>query len=299
MNRMSALASTAMFAALAGTAHADKAVEIRFAGEFAGNAFSCANAYDGIGVTGSTVNVADFRVYVSGVALTRADGTAVPVALDQDGKWQLHDVALIDFEDASGGCINGTPETNMLVRGTVPDGDYTGLRLDIGVPFAHNHGDPTLAGSPLNLTAMFWNWQGGYKFMKVDLATNGLPIEKMQSASDHSGQPAADAKPAPKGWSLHLGSTMCAADSKTTAPSACKNPNLVAVAFAAFDPATNVVTIDPARVLTEANVDVNAPETSPGCMSFPKDADCNVVMAKLGLAYDGIPAGQQTLVGMR
>jgi hypothetical protein len=43
-------------------------------------------------------------------------------------------------------------------------------------------------------------------------------------------------------------------------------------------------------VLSQANVDVNAQGTSPGCMSFPKDADCPPVMGALGLAYDGVPA---------
>lgn len=278
---------------------ADKPVEIKFAGDFAGKAFACGAPVEGIGVTHSVVSVADYRLYVSGVALTRADGSEVPVKLDQDGKWQLDDVALLDFEDATGGCVNGTPDTNMAVRGTVPDGDYVGLKLAVGVPFDKNHQDPTLASSPLNLTAMFWTWQGGYKFMKVDLATSGLPIEKAAAEADHSGQPAAGAKPPAKGWALHLGSTMCAADSKTSAPKDCKNPNRIPVAFAAFDPAKNVVVIDPAKALAEANVDVNAPETSPGCMSFPKDADCVSVMPKLGLPYDGAPAAEQSLVTMR
>jgi hypothetical protein len=43
----------------------------------------------------------------------------------------------------------------------------------------------------------------------------------------------------------------------------------------------------------------NAPETSPGCMSFPKDADCMTVMGKLGLPYMEVPAGAQSLVSMR
>lgn len=285
--------------AIPAAALADKPVEIRFAGEFAGKPFACATAYEGVGVTKSTVNVADFRVYVSGLALTKADGSEVAIKLDQDGKWQVEDVALLDFEDASGGCVNGTPDTNMSVKGMVPDGDYVGLKVAVGVPFAMNHRDPTLAPSPLNLTAMFWNWQGGYKFMKVDLATAGLPIEKAAAEADHTGQPAAGAKPPAKGWALHLGSTMCAADSKTTAPSACKNPNLIPAAFAAFDPAKNVVVIDPAKALVEANVDVNAPETSPGCMSFPKDPDCVTVMPKLGLGYDGAPAGDQAILSSR
>jgi hypothetical protein len=53
-------------------------------------------------------------------------------------------------------------------------------------------------------------------------------------------------------------------------------------------------------VLSGANVDVNAKGTSPGCMSFPKDADCPPVMGALGLAYDGIAAsGPQRLFSAR
>ncbi|MEO1104716.1 MAG: metallo-mystery pair system four-Cys motif protein, partial [Pseudomonadota bacterium] len=99
--------------------------------------------------------------------------------------------------------------------------------------------------------------------------------------------------------SLHLGSTMCASQSRTTPPSACANPNHVDVMFDVFDPATNTIVIDPAPVLAMANVDENAPETSPGCMSFPDDPDCTTVMPRLGLAYGDVPGEPQQLVTMR
>jgi hypothetical protein len=57
-----------------------------------------------------------------------------------------------------------------------------------------------------------------------------------------------------------------------------------------FNAASNVVVIDMGRVLANSNVDINTAGTSPGCMSFPKDADCPAVMSALGLAYDGVPA---------
>lgn len=53
-------------------------------------------------------------------------------------------------------------------------GRYTGLAFDMGVPFALNHADVTAAPSPLNIQALWWNWQGGYKFMRVDMRT-GAP----------------------------------------------------------------------------------------------------------------------------
>jgi uncharacterized repeat protein (TIGR04052 family) len=139
---------------------------------------------------------------------------------------------------------------------------------------------------------MFWNWQGGYKFLKFDAAS--------------AGQPTTVAPPDPRGggsasgFSVHLGSTVCAAASKTSAPSACQNPNRVIVEFRGVDPAKRTIVADIGRVLAGANVDVNAPKTSPGCMSFPKDGDCPPVMGALGLPYDGVAApGAQQLFAVR
>ncbi|WP_235442167.1 MbnP family copper-binding protein [Rhabdonatronobacter sediminivivens] len=279
--RILALAVTT---ALATPALADQPVTINFAAEMAGTLFTCAQAYEGIGVTDSTVEVADFRVFVTNARLIGADRAETPIALDQDGIWQLDNVALLDFEDATGTCVNGTPDMNTSLRGTVPAGEYTGLAFDIGVPFELNHGDPTLAASPLNLTAMFWNWQGGYKFIKIELSSTGLPVTH-------------DAN---RGWALHLGSTGCASEARTVAPEAeCANPNLVDVRFDSFDPAADTVIPDVAPVLAEANVDMNIPETSPGCMSFLNDDDCMPVMSRLGLPFRDIAAGEQLFATMR
>lgn len=280
------VALTASLLATSALAQDRQPVDIRFAGEFAGKPFSCAERYSGIGTTGSTVSVTDYRLYVSEVALLRADGSAVFVDLEQDGRWQHQNVALLDFENGRDACSNGTQETNDRVRGSVPRGDYVGLVFTIGVPFALNHADPTLASSPLNLTAMFWTWQGGYKFIRVDLSTAGRPI-------------VAGPSPAPSGWSLHLGSTACAAASRTSPAASCANPNRVTIRLPRFDASRNVIVIDPAPVLSAANVDVNAPETSPGCMAFLNDPDCLSVMPRLGLAYGGEAPRPQELVRMR
>ncbi len=267
-------------------------VTLRFTAQVAGQPFACGQSYTGIGSTRSTITPSDYRFYVSELHLIDTQGRAVPLALTQDGTWQLDNLALLDFEDGSGPCRNGTAATNTTVRGSVPSGHYTGLRFTLGVPFARNHGDPTTAPSPLNLTAMFWNWQGGYKFIKFDTAT--------------SGQTATTAPPDPRGggnasgFSVHLGSTVCASASRTEAPAACQNPNRVTVQFDRFDAANQVVVADIAAVLAGANVDVNAPGTSPGCMSFLGDADCPPVMGALGLAYGGVAApGPQRLFSVR
>ena len=75
-----------------------------------------------------------------------------PSCTEQDGLWQYENVALLDFEDKTGGCRDvGTVETNAQVVGTVPEGDYTGLTFDLGVPFELNHIDASTAPSPLNV----------------------------------------------------------------------------------------------------------------------------------------------------
>jgi uncharacterized repeat protein (TIGR04052 family) len=301
--------SLAFVAALvASPALADMKIEIPFEVQIGGQPLSCAASYADIGTTKSTVQVADFRVYVSNFRMIGADGSEVPVALDNDGTWQLDGTALLDFEDGTGTCLNGTVETNMVVRGTVPDGAYAGLLFDIGVPFAQNHGDPTLAASPLNLTAMFWSWQAGYKFIKIDMATSGQPLPPPMKMGMASGDMAsgdmgkADDAPkmdmsGPMGWEIHLGSTGCASDSQTTSPKdQCANPNRIAVKLDNFMPGMegmDKVVLDPAPVLAAANVDVNAKETMPGCMAFPGYADCPPVMAALGLSYEGAAPGAQ------
>jgi uncharacterized repeat protein (TIGR04052 family) len=230
-------------------------------------------------------------MYVSQVKLVRKDGTAVPVSLTQDGVWQYQNVALIDFENGEGPCRNGTTPTNTSVRGSVPTGEYTGVELTVGVPFTLNHQDPTVATSPLNSTAMFWNWQGGYRFIKFDTASSGLS-EQRPAAPNAIG-------PVTR-YSMHLGSTMCASASRTQAPSACQNPNTLTVRFERFDVKRGQIVVDMGSVLAQANVDVNAPGTSPGCMSFPKDSDCSPVMQALGLSYDGVAAtGPQRLIKAR
>lgn len=298
------LSATAVATALlAGAAQADQQVAINFAAEIGGRAFSCAETYDGLGASNASVTGTDYRLFVSDAALVRADGALQPIALDQDGQWQLDSLALLDFENGSHGCAgSGNAKTNTTLRGAVPDGEYVGLSLTLGVPFEQNHIDPTLSPAPLNTTGMFWNWQHGYRFVRIDMvparqAMGGAGHDAAADAGGHDGHGSGHG--GATGWFLHLGSTQCAGDSPTAPPSQCANPNRVTVIFPGFDPAVNTVVIDPAPVVADADLRVNAPDTSPGCMSFPGDADCNTVMGKLGLPYDGLPAGEQLLLSVR
>lgn len=236
--------------------------------------FTCGRSYAGIGRTKSTITVSDFRMFVSGLALIAVDGGAVPVALAQDGVWQSGNVALLDFEDATATCANGTPERHTTIDGTVPAGQYVGVRFDIGLPFETNHRDPTLQPSPLNLSRLFWNWNAGYKFARIDMKTTGQP----------------------QGWVLHLGSTGCEPfKGPTSVPATCAKDNRARVLVAPFDPAQHVLRFDLAALLAESDVDVNTKDTASGCMSGPTDPECAGMFTALGLPFGERAATPQTV----
>ncbi len=54
--------------------------------------------------------------------------------------------------------------------GQLPTGSYESLMFDIGLDSARNHGDPTTYGvnHPLAYTNMFWSWNSGYIFFKIE-----------------------------------------------------------------------------------------------------------------------------------
>ncbi|MEY4520753.1 MAG: hypothetical protein RLZZ499_3353 [Cyanobacteriota bacterium] len=126
-----------------------KEIAINFAAYVGEEEFVCGESYQGVGTEESTVTPTDFRFYVSNVALIDQDGNAVPLKLKQDGKWQYKNTALLDFENGTSACDNGTAEINTTVVGTIPQGDYQSLQFTLGVPQNLNHEDAAIAVSPL------------------------------------------------------------------------------------------------------------------------------------------------------
>ena len=256
---------------------ATQPVTIRLAATVGAEPFACGKTFEGVGTTKSSVRMSDFRFYVSNVRLARANGAPVPVTLTQDGLWQVDDVALIDFEDATGLCANGTPQTHTTIEGTVPAGSYTGVEFDLGLPFDKNHRDPAAQPSPLNLTRLFWSWNAGYKFMRLDMRTTGLP----------------------QGWVIHLGSTGCDGATATVGPTACRQANRPTIVIPAFNAKTDTVVMDVAAMLAGSNVDKNQERTAAGCMSAPNDADCGPLFTSLGLPFADAAAAPQRVFSAR
>ncbi|MFM9984940.1 MAG: MbnP family protein [Flavobacteriales bacterium] len=123
---------------------------------------------------GNRVRVDNFQSYFAMVKLIKDDGTEV----------LLKDFYLHDFsKDAE-------------ITGTVPPGNYVGVKFGVGVPDGYNlNQDPAQYASshPLSVAGsqgMFWTWNSGYVFSKFEgkidpTGTEG--VTPTQSFSIHTG----------------------------------------------------------------------------------------------------------------
>ena len=246
------------------------AVAIEFAAVVGDEPFVCGETYEDLGANGSSLTLSDLRFYVQDVAFVTASGEEVPMD-NADSIWQLPNLALLDFEDGCGEL--GNEPTNQTISGTLPFGDYVGIKFQMGVPFEENHQNQPTADAPLNLSSMWWNWQGGYKFLRID---SGNFSEN--------------------GWRMHLGSTGCDGDPDSGGTTQCGAPNRVEVELDDFDPTTEVIVFDVAALVDGAALDENQEGTPVGCMAGPMDSDCAPIFDNLGLPFGGAePPGPQTV----
>lgn len=252
-------------------------VTIAFAALVDGSDFACGQSYAGIGTASTEITPIDFRFYVHDVYLTTSGGDMVAVELEDDGVWQRDGLALLDFENGSGPCVNGTAGMNTSLRGTVEAGDYTGLRFVLGVPADMNHIDHTTAAAPQDITGLFWNWNAGYKFARID-----------HTSADQ-----------PNGWNVHLGSTGCSPSGDPTVPAtSCANAHRPEIVLTSFDWETDEVGADLALLLDGSDVSQQGGGAS-GCQAFPADPDCAAVMNRFGLDYEGSTSSGQAWISVR
>jgi uncharacterized repeat protein (TIGR04052 family) len=250
-------------------AAASQPIAIEFEARVGEEAFECGRVYSGVGSSGLDVEPQDLRFFVSDVRLIEASGREEPVTLDTAAPWQTADVALLDFEDASGGCAAGTPDTNSRLTGRVFPADYVGVAFRVGVPESINHVDPALQPPPLELGSMSWGWLLGYRFLRAELA----PVD--------------EAGPVPGAALLHLGSTACRGNPQAGTV-VCANSNRNDVRLDEFDALTNSVVFDVAALFESTDLASDALCHSTG--EF-----CPGPFSSLGIDFDtGAPSEGQT-----
>lgn len=201
------------------------------------------------------IRLTDLRLFVHDVRLLTPADEEVPLELPDRPPWQGGGVALVDLEDGTGACRNGTAAVNASVQGTAPPGEYVGLAFRIGVPASRNHANPLQAPPPLDQSAMHWHWLTGYKFLRAGITSEN------------------------DGFWIHLGSTLC--DGTAAAPKGCAHANLPRVVLPGFRPGDGIA-VDLAPLGATADL---ADGTPSDCSSGPAEATCGSPFRALGLDF--------------
>ncbi len=126
------------------------------------------------------------------------------------------------------------------------------IRFDLGLPFTVNHLNPLTQESPLNIPTMFWGWQKGHKFLRLEMTSNN------------------------DNWLFHLGSVGCKAASPLRAPKqACRYHNRYNFELP-ISKENNKITLDLSALLNNLTI---TEQTS--CQSSPNEASCQTLFSNL------------------
>lgn len=277
-NRFFTFSPLALAVALAGCSSSNdptaQTVEVSIPFEATANnvAIACETPLSGLGTAGSDAVLKDFRFYIHDVTLTTDQSRELALMLD-DNDWQADGVALVDFQNVDTTCDGEAKSTHTDVTGSVtlnPGESVTGLAFKVGIPSALNHQNQVAAEAPFNLQPLFWSWQTGYKFMRLDVAPTGgitRPSDGTWSGTV---------------WNVHLGSTNCSGDPTLGEAVTCARSNRPQIVLADFDPTTDTVVVD-YGVLVEAS-NLGQDDGGPaGCMSGATDPECAEIFNALGL----------------
>ncbi|TDM08330.1 MAG: metallo-mystery pair system four-Cys motif protein [Ideonella sp. MAG2] len=274
---LSGLAAAAL-AALSGCGGGDsedtgpKAVRIDFAAVAGDTPITCASTLSGLGTTSASGTLTDMRFYIANVKMVTRDGKDVALKLDATDNYNTtqgsETITLIDLEDKTGSCA-GTPEMNASIKGSVPAGDYVGVKFTLGVPQSLNHTDQSAATSvtPAVINnavhpGMAWSWAGGRKFTKIEVTNSAWTAPT---------------------FFTHLGSTGCTGTNPAAGQvDSCARPNRPNVTLAAFNGDTQKIAVDVKALLAGNNVTLNGGGPG-GCMSGATDPECGAVFNALGL----------------
>jgi len=252
-------------------APAGEPIALAFRAVVGSEPYACGRTYEGLGLDGGSYRAEDLRFYVHDLRVVTGEGEEVPIVLESDGRWQDHDVALLDFETD---CLGGTPDVNGVVRGRIelpPEAEIAALRFRLGVPPSRNHLAAAAQPPPLNVTGLFWGWQAGYQYLTA-LGTTGAGLSVfMLGATGCSG----DAR---------MGTRRCAAENRAEI-------ELPVPGRGALEP--GAVVADVAALY--AGIDtVEDGGSVLGCESLVSDPECGPMFAALGLDLAGAAPGPQS-----
>lgn len=248
-------------------------VQIEFVAMAGDLRINCGDSIPNLGTSNASAKLRDLRFYASEIHLIDANDKAVPVTLSSN-EWQRDGVVLVDLEDGTDICgdAGGTPKINAKIVGTVPEGTYIGVGYTVGVPLAQNHSDWNAQAAPLDIQAMSWAWQGGRKFLKIEVNPEqgvNRPAQGDSPAGNNST------------FNVHIGSTGCTG----TNPAAglvdkCERPNRMAFNAPTFNANTQRIAVDVRGFLANSNITEDLGGAT-GCMSATTDPECAAIFDQI------------------
>jgi len=233
-----------VFTTLTACQSSTESVLLKFDSYFDGKSFNCSKTIES---SGSHWRLFQAQFYVSNVAFK-----------DQQNTWhktsfavstgQSEQVALI------GGICGNAFQWSTAVKSPISAKNISAIRFDLGVPESLNHKNPITQPSPLNQSDMFWTWRLGYKFARIEFASEDSE------------------------WIFHLGSTGCHSPSPVRPPKdACLNPNRVTVVFDNFR-ADQTISLNLDMLLNDIDMKANN-----NCQSSSDTPLCQSLFQRMGI----------------
>lgn len=222
--------------------------------------FEAGTCVEGVGMNEQSVRIDDLRFYVADVEARTQEGEWVALEL-ADRDWQGEGVTLIDLSELE--LEASTGGYNNFVQGTLPEADYDRLRFTLGVPFEQNHSNAPTAPAPMNVTGMFWSWQGGRKFIRID------------------GQTCSDTDQSTRGVMLHLGSTQCQGEMINITGCDNENRSVIEVDWTHGE----TILLDLQALYEDVDFEFDEEALGSVCMAAPDDLECAPYFSALGLPF--------------
>lgn len=244
------LLTCVLFILLSGCAPDKKLTVISFKPYYEDTALTCNTAFTRENIAWQ---VEQFQFFISNVEYKSTKGKWLKWPMLTNAR-QAKDVALIGGYFVEGCAEQMQVENWQLSLQAIEQEDISKIRFTLGVPFQLNHLNPLKQPSPLNDSSMFWVWQTGHKFMRLEL----------NSENNH--------------WLFHLGSTGCKSASALRAPQErCQQANTTVIELD-IDVTAPAIKVDLARLLNNVTL-----SDSTSCQSAHQDKYCQALFSNLGI----------------
>ena len=204
------------------------------------------------------------QFFISNVSVKKKDGSWYSWTMTET-PYQTSNVGLLgEVCGENNKTENGSGNANWQLNFSSDEdlSQVSEIRFTLGIPFEFNHLNPLTQASPLNDSSMFWVWQSGHKFLRLE----------MENKTDD--------------WIFHLGSTGCKAPSAMRAPKVpCINSNRVTFELSINQGAEvkNSITFDLAKLFNGLKL-----RGDNSCQSDTDNPTCQQLFNNLGLVNNSL-----------